>query len=89
MCIKVPSQITTPGQAIAGTAPFKNNNAIVVLKGQQRTGKDAGNSKKDDQRSEWILCMTQAGTYQAEEEDMAGREYGNTPKDPEGSGQNG
>lgn len=89
MCIKGPSKITAPRQATVGSDAFKNSKAIVLPKRQHRTGKDADNSKRDYQRSEWILCMIQAGTYQAEEEDMVGKEYDNTPKDPQGPGQNG
>lgn len=39
--------------AIADIAPFKSTHAILVSipKGQSRTGKDAENGKKDDQRS--------------------------------------
>lgn len=64
---KGPSKITAFRLAIADIALYKNSHAILVSvpKGQSRTGKDAENSKKDDQRSGRVLCMTQAGTYQA------------------------
>jgi len=53
MCIKG-QKLTAPGLAIADIAAFKNSHAILVSvpKEQSRTGKDAENSKKDDQQSE-------------------------------------